>query len=453
MQPLGYQQTRSLTVLNSVMDTDSFSSAKMKPVDPSRVLYPSTGDARDHTIRRGDVIVCKKRAAHWGLEQLPKTRACLNGLAIEEADDDDPEPQDLVEAFWKEYTFIGVSRKDISVKLSGVAGAPQIATEPVAVANGIFTITNTGRERIEAGDAIEVYLLDRRSRPRAQYEGKRARLNDDRVVLGTRTYDITCRDPIRFFDSSPALFGALLHFVQTLARKLAPEMVPNDEVLRIAFEESKTFRDSICRLINKLHKSTRDAWRTSVGVAQSSNAEGLRVEIMAHPAARVKLDIDESYGKSSVVTKSAFSATTVKQVADSVRKTLNKTNHNVFMDSVNVGKLVDELFNEMNYAPYVNASRKDKAVTQMMFVNYFQRSIVNASTPFPEDFGKSELDKTEFTQAYVHLQGVYDAKFENLSDDEFKKKFIAWKYAKLYRAFVGLKDPGVRYKIDGLFQL
>ena len=257
--PLGYTQGRNLLITSALT---AIPRGGHRP-KTQKEIYPPTKNITDHTVRRGDPLVSRKKAKTFTLGQLPEAGACLSGLLV-------PGGSDMIAEFWKEFVFGGFSRKDVTVLLDST-GNTMAKDNIVAVRHGRITVPHTGTESIPARALVEVYFIPKNEFPKYQYlDDGRTRFTADHKVLGLRQYDMTIRDADKFLNQDEelsVLFTALFGTGHSNADK--------------------------CAFLNKLATEMQYALRTTVGVAQSTAAHTERFDITLHPPCVVKLDLDK----------------------------------------------------------------------------------------------------------------------------------------------------------------
>jgi hypothetical protein len=257
--PLGYTQGRNL-LITSALTAIPRSGHRPKS---QKEIYPPTKIITDHTVRRGDPLVSRKKAKTFTLGQLPEAGACLSGLLV-------PDAPDMIAEFWKEFVFGGFCRNDVTVMLDST-GNTMAKDYLVAVRHGRITVPNTGTESIPARALVEVYFIPKNEFPKYQYlDDGRTRFTADHRVLGLRQYDMTIRDAGKFFKKYPEL------------NRLFTGLFGRDQK-----------DEDICAFLNKLATEMQYALRTTVGVAQSTAAHTERFDITLHPPCVVKLDLEK----------------------------------------------------------------------------------------------------------------------------------------------------------------
>ena len=117
------------------------------------VPYPDTSNPSDATVCRGDILfqMIGGPYSEDSKSQQPMVRSILNGLAVsKESVKNAPGWEGQVQNLKKRMRVIGVSREDVVFDNEN----PGLTANPVAVIQGLATITNTGEINIKPGDKI-----------------------------------------------------------------------------------------------------------------------------------------------------------------------------------------------------------------------------------------------------------------------------------------------------------
>lgn len=236
----------------------------------SESVYNPLSNPLDRSIKIGEMLFETNNKKKRAMNQQPNVRSVLNGIHVKSTGNGG----DRLKALRNLIHPIGPSVKDVVCNAAISGGAP--SDDPVVLLAGIATTTNLGGTPICAGDSVEWFLVDPKTRH--QYDDGVNVFAPHRAAIGYRTTTLETDA------SNKDMLFAIACFCNTLLihnNALGDMTAKSDKTKAAAVE----FQDILFKIESRMVRSIGNV----CAIATSSAQAGCRFNGMIQPFAHIKI--------------------------------------------------------------------------------------------------------------------------------------------------------------------